>query len=196
MVIARTSARAFSDLAEVNPRLWRNIARELAERLRQRNRFVSPVNPRPVLFLGSSTEALPIARAIQSALTHDPIVVKVWTDGIFGPSDFPIESLERELPKVDSAALVLSPDDTVVSRSAARDAPRDNIVFELGFFMGALGRARTFLIHPHGADIKIPTDLAGLIPLTYRPYQESEVAAALGPTCHQLRDKILAAGPR
>ena len=51
VVIARLSEPAFTDLAESNPRLWRNIARELARRLRQRNRFVTSVNPRPVLFL-------------------------------------------------------------------------------------------------------------------------------------------------
>ncbi len=196
VVIARVSAREFTELAEANPRLWRNIARELAERLRQRNRFVSSVNPRPVLFLGCSTESLPIARTIQSALAHDPIVAKVWTDDIFRASSFPIESLERELPKVDFAALVLSPDDMVVSRNAASEAPRDNIVFELGLFMGALGRARTFLVYPHDIDIKIPTDLEGLIPLTYMPGPEREVAAAVAPACDQLRNQVLTTGSR
>ena len=196
VVIARVSARAFTDLAEANPRLWRNIARELAERLRQRNRFVSSVNPRPVLFLGCSTESLPIARTIQSVLANDPIVVKVWTDDIFEPSNFPIESLERELPKVDCAALVLSPDDRVVSRDTASDAPRDNIVFELGLFMGALGRDRTFLIYPRNADIKIPTDLAGLIPLTYELGPDGDIAAAVAPACNQLRNQVLTAGSR
>ncbi len=197
VVTARVSAGAFSELAEANPRLWRNIARELAERLRQRNRFISPVNPRPVLFLGCSTESLPIARAIQSALEHDPIVVKVWTDDIFEASNFPIESLERELPKVDFAALVLSPDDRVVSRNEASDAPRDNIVFELGLFMGALGRARTFLIYPHGVDVKIPTDLEGIIPLTYNPSPQCEVdATAVASAGNRLRNQILSVGCR
>lgn len=49
VVVARVSVRTFTDLAEANPRLWRNIARGLVERLRQRNRFVSPANPRLVL---------------------------------------------------------------------------------------------------------------------------------------------------
>ena len=140
VVIARLPAAAFIDLAESNPRLWRNIARELAERLRQRNRFVAAVNPRPVLFVGCSAESLHIARAIQSALDHDPIVVEIWTDNIFEASSFPIESLERESPRVDFAALVLSPDDKIISRDTSSDAPRDNLVFELGFFMGCLGQ--------------------------------------------------------
>ena len=196
VVVARVSASAFIDLADANPRLWRNIARGLAERLRQRNRFVPPVNPRPVLFVGCSTESLPVARAIQSALEYDPIVVNVWTDDIFQASRFPIESLERELPKVDFAALVLSPDDKVISRDSTTDAPRDNIVLELGLFMGALGRSRTFLVRPYGIDIKIPTDIEGFTPITYKSSSESELSSAIAPACNQLRKQILAAGPR
>ena len=196
VVVARVSASAFIDLADANPRLWRNIARVLAERLRQRNRFVSPVNPRPVLFVGCSTESLPVAQAIQSALKHDPIVVKVWTDDTFEASEFPIESLERESPDVDFAALVLSPDDKVISRDATTNAPRDNIVFELGFFMGALGRSHTFLVCPDGVSIKIPTDLEGLTTIRYRPDPQGGLSSAIAPACNQLRTLILRAGPR
>lgn len=196
VVVAQVSAKTFTDLAEANPRLWRNIARVLAERLRQRNRFVSPMNPRPVLFVGCSTESLPVARGIQSALAHDPIVVKVWTDDTFEASDFPIVSLERELSKVDFAVLLLSPDDKVVSRDTTSDAPRDNIVFELGLFMGALGHSRTFLVYPRVTDLKIPTDLAGITPLTYERRPQCDLLSAIAPACNQLRNLILKAGPR
>ena len=195
VVVARVSARTFNDLAEANPRLWRNIARGLAERLRQRNRFVSSMNPRPVLFVGCSTESLPVAQAIQTALAHDPIEVKVWTDDTFEASNFPIISLERELSKVDFAVLLLSPDDKVISRDTTSDGPRDNIVFELGLFMGALGHSRTFLVYPHGIDIKIPTDLAGLTPLTYEQRPQCELPSAIAPACNQLRILVLKAGP-
>ena len=70
VVAARVSASTFVDLAEANPRLWRNIARGLAERLRQRNRFVPSVNPRPVLFVGCSTR-------IHSRCSCCPI--RLWT---------------------------------------------------------------------------------------------------------------------
>ncbi len=196
VVAARVSASTFTDLAEANPRLWRNIARGLARRLRQRNRFVSSVNPRPILFLGCSTESLPVGRAVQSALAHDPIVLKVWTDDVFAASRFPIESLERELHRVDFAVLVLSPDDKVISRDITSDAPRDNIVFELGLFMGALGRLRTFLIYPHGIETKIPTDLKGITALTYESGPQCELTSTLAPACRQLRKQVLAAGPR
>ena len=194
VVVARVDAVAFNRIAESFPQLWRNIAQELSERLRQRNRFVSPMNPRPVLFVGCSTEALCIGREIQTALSYDPIIVKVWTDGIFDAGSFPLESLERELQTVDFAALVLSPDDTVITRDTTSDAPRDNLVFELGFFMGTLSRSRTFLLVPRGTDVKIPTDLVGLTPLTYRP--ELEPGTVVTSVCNEMRKLIRRIGPR
>ena len=136
VVVAKVTAGDFLKLAEDYPILWRNMSQTLAERLRQRNRFVTPLNSLPILFIGCSAEALPVGRAIQSALDHDPIVVKLWTNDIFKASKVPIESLEQELPKIDFAVLVLSPDDVVVSREASSGAPRDNLVLELGFVSG------------------------------------------------------------
>ena len=196
VVVARITAADFTALADANPRMWRNVARVLAERVRQRNRFVSPANPRPVMFVGCSAESLSIARAIQSALEHDPIMVRVWTEDTFKASHFPVESLERELATVDFAALVLSPDDTVISRESAAGAPRDNLVFELGLFMGALGHSRTFLLHPRGSDIKIPTDLAGFTPLTYQASYDGPVSIAVASACEEMRAAILSSGPR
>ena len=196
VVAARISAGTLAELADANPMLWRNVARVLSERLRQRNRFVPPANPRPVLFVGCSVEALPIGRAIQSSLEHDPILVRVWTDDTFKASHFPVESLERELTKVDFAALVLSPDDTVTSRDSTEEAPRDNLVFELGLFMGALGHSRTFLLHPRGSGIKIPTDLLGFTPLTYQTSSDGPTSVSVASACEDIRSAILASGPR
>ena len=192
VVVARVDAVTFIEIAESFPQLWRNIASELAERLRQRNRYVSPVNPRPVLFVGCSTEDT--GRAIQTALDYAPIIVKVWTDGIFEAGRFPLESLELELTKVDFAALVLSPDDIVFSRDTTSDAPRDNMLFELGFFTGALGRRRTFLVCPREPVIKLPTDVLGLTPLTYRT--DSEPSTSVAALCNELRRLMLRIGTR
>ena len=196
VVVARLDGATFAKIGDSLPLLWRNVARELAGRLRERNRFVSTMNPRPVLFVGCSTEALSLGRAIQSALDYDPIIVKVWTDGIFRPSQFPVESLEHELHLVDFAAVVLSPDDTIVSRDEKSDAPRDNLILELGLFMGALGRARTFLVCPRGVEIKIPTDLMGITPLTYKPEPDLNPATAVAAACNEMRNIIMKAGPR
>lgn len=196
VVIAKLSAANFLGLAERYPIIWRNVSGILAERLRQRNRFVTPLNSLPVLFIGCSSEALPIGRSIQSELDHDLIVVKLWANDIFKASEFTIESLERELPKIDFAVLLLSPDDIVVSREVKGEAPRDNIVLELGLFVGALGRKRTFLLCPQGAEIKIPSDLLGITALRYRREPEFGNTAAVAAACNELRNLISEIGPK
>ncbi len=186
-VVAKISEPTFTALADRYPRVWRLIAEELCERLRQRNRLVVSPNPRPYLFIGSSKESLPIAQTIQSNLDRDNLIVRLWTDGVFGASQFPIIELEKQIREADFAALVLGPDDEVLSRNERSDAPRDNVVFELGLFMGALSHERTFMIIPREYNIKIPTDLLGLTPLDYRSGDSNDLPSLLGPVCAELR---------
>lgn len=194
-VVARVSEAAFTGLANQKPRLWRHLARELADRLRQRNVLVRPRNEIPRLFIGSSAESLMIGNDIQAGLQLDKVVVEVWTNQVFGASQFSLEALERMAAEVDFAALVLGPDDRVISRGHESDAPRDNVVFELGLFMGAIGRRRTFLVLPHGLDIKVPSDLLGITPLRYA-HHPTHLAASLGPVCSELRKIICERGPK
>ena len=196
VVVARVGAANFVRVADSNSRLWRNIARELSERLRQRNRFVSPMNTVPALFVGCSAESLPLGRAIQTAFSHDLVSVRVWTDNVFQASTFPVESLEVELANADFAVMVLSPDDSVTSRETTTDAPRDNVIFELGFFMGVLGRSRTFLVCPRGLELKIPTDLLAITTLAYDVGDENEPAIAVASACNEIRNLIHRDGPR
>ena len=186
-VVAKISEASFRPLANKHPRVWQLTAVELAERLRQRNRLVASTNPRPVLFVGSSKESLPIAQTIQSNLDHDDFLVRLWTDDVFGASQFPVMDLEKQVQEADFALLVLGPDDEVVSRSEKSDAPRDNVIFELGLFMGALSHERTFMIIPRGCDIKIPADLLGLTSLRYKSGNSDDLASLLGRACNQLR---------
>jgi len=155
-VACEVAEKNFAELASGKPDLWRRLAIELADRLRQRNALVIAPNPRPHLFIGSSTESLSVARAIQLGLEHDDVTVKVWTDGVFGVSAFTIEALEDEIRSADFGVLVLSPDDKVLARGMVEEAPRDNVVFELGICMGALTRTRTFFVYPRDIDIQRP----------------------------------------
>ncbi len=196
VVLARAPAQAFTDLANCHPSLWRNLARSLADRLRQRSAFIRRINTTPALFIGCSVESLPVAEAIKARLRETEIEVTLWTEGVFKPSTFSLESLEGQLARSDFAVLVLAPDDEVTSREKTAAAPRDNVVFELGLFMGALGRARTFLVKPRDTEVKIPSDLGGFTPLTYTLAGESDSYEALGPACAQLIAAIAAAGPR
>src|SRR5688500_4686513 len=94
---------------------------------------------RPVIFIGSSREGMPVAKAMQSGMS-DFADATLWTQGVFEPSYGYLESLTKALEHSDFAVLVLTSDDVVESRGAGSAAPRDNVVFELGLFIGHLGR--------------------------------------------------------
>lgn len=195
-VCARVTERDFSEIAQRHPQLWRAVAVEIGNRLRERSKYIRLPHNQPVLFIGSSSEQLDIARAIQSGLAHDPMVATVWTDGLFRASRTSVENLMTAVGDADFAVLVISPDDSVESRGVEQYSPRDNVLFELGLFMGGIGRDRTFLVRPRGVDIKVPTDLLGLTPLDYAPGEDSTLTSRIAPVCTELRRLIREPGPK
>src|SRR5437016_4747571 len=141
----------------------------------------------PALFLGSSSEGLAIARAIRTQLQHDSEVT-VWNEGAFPLGQTTLESLVNALDRFDFAVLVLTPDDTVIRRESEHLAPRDNLLFELGLFMGRLGRSRTFVVSESSPRMKLPSDLAGVTVARFSPQREDQnLVAAVGPACDQIR---------
>lgn len=195
VVLAALSETEFSRIAANYPSLWRRIAAELGNRLRQRGRFIRQKNDTAILFIGSSKESLAVASAVADGLKSAPFIARLWTRGVFSASQFPIDDLAKQLFNCDFAALVLGPDDEVLSRGVISDAPRDNVLFELGLFMGAIERARTYLIVPSDVDVKIPTDILGLTPIRFKSLSGA-LANNVAPVCAQLRDLIATLGPR
>jgi CRP/FNR family transcriptional regulator, cyclic AMP receptor protein len=106
------------------------------------------------------------------------------------------DSLAQVAGGADFAAFVISPDDTVLSRENEQLAPRDNVVFELGLFMGQLARERVFIVKEQHTDIKIPSDLLGITPVTYVMKPGCPIEAAIAPACHEIRKAITKLGVR
>lgn len=149
---------------------------------------------KPRLFIGSSTENLVIANAVQELLEYDTEPV-VWNQGIFGLSRFTLEGLLSEIERADFAIFVFTLDDIAKIRGEEFQIVRDNVIFELGLFTGRLGRERTFIVQPRGSDtLHLPTDLLGLTPAWYDPDRsDGDLLAALGPACNKVRRAITAA---
>ena len=104
-----------------------------------------------LVFLGSSKEFIWLAKEVEGALHRvDSIALDAWYHfGSWGLGQATLENLEHRLNDSDFAIFVLSDDDLVQSRnSPPRPAPRDNVIFELGLFMGRLGRDRAFFLFP------------------------------------------------
>lgn len=144
---------------------------------------------RPRLFIGSSAEGLSVAEAIQQGLDFD-LETTIWHQGVFGLSEGTLESLTNRCNDFDFAVLVLTPDDLLTSREVEGPSPRDNVIFELGLFMGALGRERTFIVYNRDQEIKLPSDLAGVNAAKFGNRSDGNLQAALGPVCTAIRTQI------
>lgn len=195
-VVAKVSQAAFTELAQQHPNLWRRIAAELADRLRQRNELLRKKNPRPVLFIGSSVGGVGIANKLQSLLCHDQIDVNVWSFGVFEASGTTIQSLEEKAQQADFAALVMTPDDVVQSKGVTHQAPRDNVVFELGLFMGAIGRPRTFMVKANNGSLKQISDLLGVTPVDYPDGPADTLTNRLNVAATTIREAVAKLGVR
>jgi hypothetical protein len=145
---------------------------------------------KPSIFIGSSSEALDFPRAVQEQLSSDAEVT-IWNELPFFPGQFTIETLLNNLKRFDFAVFVFSPDDKVTSRGSTSTATRDNVVFELGLFMGHLGRERAFVLLQKNANVKLLSDLHGLTAVEYEwPNSDRNELSAVGAACNKMRRAI------
>ncbi|MBX9844960.1 MAG: nucleotide-binding protein [Xanthobacteraceae bacterium] len=143
---------------------------------------------KPSIFIGSSSERLDVAYAIQESLEYDAEPT-VWTQGIFEPTSNSLADLIKASRSFEFAIFIFAPDDLLLLRNEQKRAVRDNVIFELGLFIGALGSERCFLVCPRGTEsVYLPTDLLGVTPLTYvADRADGNLVAALGPACNRVR---------
>lgn len=194
-IVARVPEPAFTRIANKHPEIWRKLATVLGSRLKERNRFHPAARAEPEIFIGSSREGLKIAEHIHRYLLRQPVVPRLWSHGVFECSKTTIENLMRICSEVDFAVLVLTKDDITKSRGNRSASPRDNVIFELGLFMGAIKRERTYILSPRSIDLKIPTDLLGVTCLSYACRRGRTLAQHLQPVLYELRALITKHGP-
>jgi predicted nucleotide-binding protein len=197
-VAAKVAEPDFSAIANKYPNVWRCLALELGNRLRERSKHVRAPNPRPVIFIGCALEGLKVAEQIQVGLSHADVVPQIWTNNVFTAGSGTMEALEQRIGSADFGVLVCTPDDQVINVARGVDtvAPRDNVILELGMCIGAMGRKRAFLVRPRGVELKIPTDLLGITPIDYKADDPTNLAVHLGPVCTQIKQAVEREGPR
>lgn len=164
-LVARLTAKQFSKLAKKYPDMYRQIARSLSRRLLERNKHVGVYREKIRVFIISSAESLPVARLVRNAFEHDPFLTTIWTDGVFRVANYTLQDLEAEVDDSDFAVAIAHADDLTESRGKDWPSPRDNVVFELGLFMGKLGRQRAILMEPREEKVNRRVVLADTISL-------------------------------
>lgn len=146
---------------------------------------------KPRVFIGSSVEGRKVAGATQRNLDHTAEVT-VWNQGIFELSSNTLDDLINSLDKFDFAIFVFSPDDISHIRDQKYQTVRDNVIFELGLFIGKLGKRRCFILMPRRIkDFRLPTDLLGVTPATYdNNRQDNNLLGALGSPCYDIEQTM------
>ena len=119
------------------------------------------------VFIASSTENLrkldDVAEMIEE-LGHQVIR---WNDiDVFVAGENTMETLMNLRHQVNAAIFLYSSDDKTWYHNTITTQPRDNVLFEHGLFMGALGLKRAIIIKTDN-DVRIPTDLYGLTYIHY-----------------------------
>ena len=124
---------------------------------------------KPAVFVGSSREALDVAQELRGQLRPE-FDARTWDEeGVFRLGQSTLEGLVESLKRFDFAVFVFSPDDLLKSRGEEFRSTRDNVIFELGLFMGHLGRERTIFLWRESKMLKKMT-------ATFYPFEPAKVS--------------------
>jgi len=144
---------------------------------------------KPKIFIASSSEALREAQAINTVLDHD-FEPTLWTSGTFSLSSTTLPDLVSKSSYVDFAVFIFTPDDIANIREKSHQVARDNVVFELGLFIGAIGRERSFIIQPRDTKLHLPSDLLGVNTANYDANRaDGDLQSAMNSPCTHIRNE-------
>lgn len=145
---------------------------------------------KPKLFIASSVESLSVAEAVNVNLDHE-FEVTIWKNGTFKLSSTAIEDLVEKSSTVDFALFIFTPDDIATIRSRKEHVVRDNVVFEMGLFVGAIGKSRSFYLKPRDTEMHLPTDLLGVTAADYDANRsDGDLVSATNRACALIKAEV------
>jgi hypothetical protein len=113
-------------------------------------------------FLGYCSAATKTAREIRDFLQKQMGATVLDWQYDFTPGPTIIEEIEQARVRCSAGIFLFTKDDTLSKPGSGRQAaPRDNVVYEAGYFCAAKDRKRVLIVVENGA--KIPADLGGII---------------------------------
>jgi hypothetical protein len=147
------------------------------------------------MFIGSSSEGLDIAEALYVALGKT-VEATLWPDVVGLGEGILYALVDQARTSFDFAAFVLTPDDLTQKKGKTMPAARDNVLFELGLFMGALGRERTFMVRrPATTAMQWPSDFGGIVVAEIQERRDGELGPALTSAAVKIKQAIKRAPP-
>ena len=145
---------------------------------------------KPRIFIASSAESITVADAVNVNLDHE-FEVTIWKNGTFKLSSSVLPDLIQKTSHVDFALFIFTPDDLTEIRGTEYTTVRDNVIFELGLFIGAIGRERSFIIMPRGEKLRLPSDLIGITTADYDPNRtDGDLTSATNRACTLIKTEV------
>jgi hypothetical protein len=139
------------------------------------NAWKRAVNNRYQVFLGYSGGATNTANALLSFLNNKlNLRVKEYRTNFLQGGTI-LEEIENAVNTCQCAIFLFTADDPL-ENSEGQASPRDNVIFEAGYFMKAKGKERVLIIREVGA--KMPADLGGNIYLPLKDRNDISSIAA------------------
>jgi len=144
------------------------------------------------IFIGSSSEELDLANDAKSILERD-FEVTIWNDSVWDTSIFKINNnflndLLRASLQFDFGMLIGTTDDEVKYRGDSVMQPRDNVLFELGLFIGRLGLSKcAFVIDK---ELKVLSDISGISLARFKKNDTSSFVSAISQVSEFFRKQI------
>jgi hypothetical protein len=152
------------------------------------------VMQKPQIFVGSSGANLTVARVVADGLEERGCGdVTIWNEGVFGVNDEILRRLLNEVKKFDFAVMVWAGDDVTQSKGKFQSSPRDNVIFECGLFMGAIGRDNVFVVVDNNEtkQVKRPSDFAGVVLAEYDSERfNRQPDQAVRKACNDIAEKM------
>ncbi|MEO5378325.1 MAG: nucleotide-binding protein [Magnetococcus sp. DMHC-6] len=143
------------------------------------------------IFVGTTAEKKDIARNIQLYMHENSPDVKAipWMD-IMQSGNTALGCLMHEKETFDFACFIIGDDDIKISRGTKTSATRDNILLEIGIFYGHLGPNRVFLLHEREKKPFLPSNLDGIILISYDDSMPHDLQISLQPACTKILNNI------
>jgi hypothetical protein len=156
-------------------------------------------NFKPKIFVGSSSEARDVAEQFCLNLGNEATPIPWWLAPEFQAMFSTLDGLLKACNQYDFGLFIMTPDDKFESRGKKGFSARDNVLFELGLFLGALGPERVFAVIQENDNtkkqVKIPVDLLGITIPRFIKKDNYTTISSINTACSQLLPIIRKRGP-